>query len=290
MCGAFCAASANDKKGLALYLSTKTFSYTVTGILLGALGGVVVISTQERTLLSLLAGGFMILYALNVLGIDFARKIYGSLPRIPVCGENGGPVAAGLLNGVMPCGPLQAMQVYALSTASALQGGLVMLAFALGTLPLMAGFGYITMRLSRSSKAGVFKVSALLVLLLGAMLVLNGLSSFIALSGASSTHAKGSGLQPTNTPIKEEYQVIKNELYASGYSPQMLKVATGKPVKWIIDVKELTWCNNAMKIPALNVTQRLHYEENIIELPAMQKGIVEYGCWMWMLRGKIVVE
>ena len=141
MCGAFCAASANDKKGLALYLSTKTFSYTLTGILLGALGGVVVIGTQERTLLSLLAGGFMILYALNVLGMDLARKIYGSLPRIPVCGENGGPVAAGLLNGVMPCGPLQAMQVYALSTASALQGGLVMLTFALGTLPLMAGFG-----------------------------------------------------------------------------------------------------------------------------------------------------
>ena len=44
----------------------------------------------------------------------------------------------GLLNGSMPCGPLQAMQIYALGT-EACGGALSMFAFSIGTVPLMFG-------------------------------------------------------------------------------------------------------------------------------------------------------
>lgn len=36
-------------------------------------------------------------------------------------------------NGLMPCGPLQTMQLYALSTGSAINGALSMFIFSLGT-------------------------------------------------------------------------------------------------------------------------------------------------------------
>ena len=47
-----------------------------------------------------------------------------------------GPFVIGLFTAFMPCGPLQAMQIYALSTGSFLQGGMAMFAYALGTFPL----------------------------------------------------------------------------------------------------------------------------------------------------------
>lgn len=287
MCGGFCAASATDRKGLATYLGAKTFSYTAIGVLLGALGGVFAISTQMRAGLAILAGAFMVMYALNVFGVGFARRFFASIPRLPVGGERGGPVAAGLMNGLMPCGPLMAVQVYALSTASAVQGGLVMLAFGLGTLPLMAGFGFIATMLSRSGKANVFRASAVLVLVLGVMLAMNGASSF-AFGAAPSPQPSG----PSPTPVAAQggVQVVRSELYGYGYAPSTLTVKAGKPVKWIIDVKELTGCNNAVKIPAFNILQQLHYGENVVEFTPTKPGVIDYSCWMGMIRGKIIVE
>lgn len=48
-----------------------------------------------------------------------------------------GPFLLGLVNGLMPCGPLQAMQVYAVATGSAAADALSLFAFCLGTVPLM---------------------------------------------------------------------------------------------------------------------------------------------------------
>jgi len=62
---------------------------------------------------------------------------------------NKGPFTVGLLNGLMPCGPLQAMQIYALSTGNPLKGALSMLLFSLGTVPLMFGLGALGSLLSR---------------------------------------------------------------------------------------------------------------------------------------------
>ena len=58
-------------------------------------------------------------------------------------GKGKGLLLIGLMNGLMPCGPLQAMQLCALSAGSWWMGGLSMLAFALGTTPLMLGFGLV---------------------------------------------------------------------------------------------------------------------------------------------------
>ncbi|MBP5623054.1 MAG: sulfite exporter TauE/SafE family protein, partial [Thermoguttaceae bacterium] len=54
----------------------------------------------------------------------------------------------GLLNGLMPCSPLQSMQIYALSTGSIIRGALSMLLFSLGTVPLMLGLGVFSGKLN----------------------------------------------------------------------------------------------------------------------------------------------
>jgi len=73
------------------------------------------------------------------------RKITPRMPKIfgrkISNAKNKGPLLVGLLNGFMPCGPLQAMQLYALGTGSFIAGATSMFMFSLGTVPLMFGLG-----------------------------------------------------------------------------------------------------------------------------------------------------
>jgi sulfite exporter TauE/SafE len=67
-----------------------------------------------------------------------AQKAQPRIPRvfaekIDKKKDGKGPLYVGLLNGLMPCGPLQAMQLYALSTGDPVKGALSMLVFSLGT-------------------------------------------------------------------------------------------------------------------------------------------------------------
>ena len=62
----------------------------------------------------------MFLMALAMLGLIPLKKL--KLIRHKTVTAN--PLIIGLLNGLMPCGPLQAMQVYSLSTASPIKGAI----------------------------------------------------------------------------------------------------------------------------------------------------------------------
>jgi len=73
--------------------------------------------------------------------------------------------ALGLLWGWLPCGLVYSVLVAALATGSALQGGLLMLAFGLGTLPTLLAMGMTAVRLKALlQNIWVRRVSGLLVL------------------------------------------------------------------------------------------------------------------------------
>ena len=141
MCGAigiFASSEINSVRSLRrpiLYNAGRVVSYTVIGAVVGLVGSVFSVSIYLRGIIIIIAGAFMLLMALSMLGLirfrlphfcefRFSRGKYGAF-------------AIGLLNGLMPCGPMQAMQLYALSTGSAFSGALAMFLFALGTVPLM---------------------------------------------------------------------------------------------------------------------------------------------------------
>ena len=88
----------------------------------------------------------------------------------------------GLFNGLMPCGPLQSMQIVALASANSFTGALSMFFFALGTIPLMLGFGSIVAGLGKHFTKQVLKCGAILVVVMG----LSMMSQGTALSGMSS--------------------------------------------------------------------------------------------------------
>ena len=170
-----------------LYHTGRVLSYTLIGAIAGGIGSVLSLSGVFKGFVAVLAGIAMLVMALNMLSVfrslrklwpKFSGKTHASLfARI----KNGSSFLIGLLNGLMPCGPLQAMQLYALSTGSILQGALSMLAFSLGTIPLMFGFGLISSKLNRKYSQVMLTVSAMLIFVMG----LNMLGNGLALSGVS---------------------------------------------------------------------------------------------------------
>lgn len=274
-----------------LYNSGRVISYTIIGGIVGALGSVISFSGAAKGIVAIISGLFMMIMGLNMLNIfPWLRKLNPRMPKIfrkKLRSKDGkhGPFYVGLLNGLMPCGPLQAMQIYALGTGSFFSGALSMFLFSLGTVPLMFGFGALSSILSGKFTNRMMKVSAVLVLVLGIFMLNRGL----ALSGVNTAYA-ASGSTGNVANIEGNIQVVTTNLESGRYAP--IIVQKGIPVKWVIKAEkgDINGCNNRIIIPEYNVeSSKLVPGENIIEFTPDKEGKFVYSCWMGMIRASINV-
>lgn len=276
-----------------LYNLGRIVSYTTLGGIVGGIGSVVSFSGTAKGIVALVAGGFMIIMGLNMLDLfPWLKKFNLAMPKFLTSGideqkKSNSPFYVGLLNGLMPCGPLQAMQLYALSTGSPAKGALSMLMFSLGTVPLMFGFGAVSTFLSRRFTAKIMNVSAVLVIILGFFMFSNGLSlsGVMLLPDNNATVAENSA----GVDLVDGVQIVSIDVSPRGYAP--ITVKKGIPVKWIInaEAKNLNGCNYEIIVPAYNLSQKLEPGENIIEFTPAEAGTIPYSCWMGMIRSKIIV-
>ncbi|MDR1328488.1 MAG: sulfite exporter TauE/SafE family protein [Oscillospiraceae bacterium] len=286
----------------ALYNLGRVISYTVVGALVGALGSVVSFSGALRGVIQLIAGVFMIIMGINMFGVTFpgAAKLRAIAPRMPKIftgftdGKAGrAPLIVGLLNGLMPCGPLQAMQIYALSTGSPAAGALSMLLFSLGTVPLMFGLGAVSSRLSRRFAGRAVTVGAALVVVLGVSMLSQGWSlsgwSLGSVSGGTAGRRVGASAASSTATIEDGYQLVDSKLLPGRYPA--ITVQEGIPVKWTIDAPQgsINGCNNRMLIREYGVEHKFTVGENVIEFTPENTGKFSYSCWMGMIRGSITV-
>lgn len=130
-----------DVKGLILYNIGRVMSYTMIGGICGLIGSVISFNNTINGIIILIASIFMIILSLNMLG--FTKINLPKLIKINLNLKKKSSFLIGVANGLMPCGPLQAMQLYALSTGSFVLGALSMFLFGVGTVPLMLGVGII---------------------------------------------------------------------------------------------------------------------------------------------------
>ena len=287
---------ANLRPGI-LYNAGRVISYTIVGGIVGALGSVISFSGTTKGIVAVAAGVFMVIMGLNMLNLfPWLRQFNPRMPRIFATKINerkksNSPLYVGLLNGLMPCGPLQAMQLYALSTGDPLQGAISMLAFSLGTVPLMFGLGAISSLLSKKFTSKMMTASALLVLILGIFMFSNGISlSGIALPGRSGGAATAIEAEQSNTAIiNQGVQTITTKISSNSYEP--ITVQVGVPVKWTIqaDASDINGCNNQVLIPKYNIEKKLVAGDNIIEFIPTETGTVPYSCWMGMIKSNITI-
>lgn len=281
-----------------LYNAGRVISYTAIGGIVGAIGSVISLSGWARGIVAVLSGIFMVIMGLSMLGIfPWINKIIPRMPRFlqAKAGEarkGRGPFIVGLLNGLMPCGPLQAMQLYALGTGSFLAGALSMFLFSLGTVPLMFGLGALSSLLSGKFTSRMMKVSAALVLLLGLVMMNRGLalSGVSLLPGGQPAAQATAGVDNTTNPaISGGVQEITSKLTSRGY-PE-ITVQAGVPVRWNLqaNAKDLNGCNRSLIIPEYNLQVDLKAGDNIIEFTPAKAGTVPYSCWMGMITSRINV-
>lgn len=280
-----------------LYNIGRVISYTIIGGVVGALGSVISFSGTAKGIVAVVAGIFMVIMGLNMLAFfPWLRQFNLRMPRIfsrkiNEQKKSNSPLYIGLLNGLMPCGPLQAMQLYALSTGDPVQGALSMLAFSLGTVPLMFGLGTISSLLSKKFTSKMMTASAVLVLILGVFMFSNGVSlSGIALPTLTSSVTALNEVQQNNTAsVNQGGQTITTKLSPNRYEP--ITVQVGVPVKWTIvaDENDINGCNNQVLIPKYNIEKKLVAGDNIIEFTPTETGTVPYSCWMGMIKSTITI-
>lgn len=276
-----------------MYNAGRVISYTLLGGIVGAIGSVVSFSGTAKGIVSILAGIFMVIMGLNMFNIfPWLRKFTPHMPKvfgkkIHAGGGKHGPFYVGLLNGLMPCGPLQAMQIYALGTGSFAKGALSMLLFSLGTVPLMFGFGAVSSFLSSKFTHKMMKVSAALVIVLGIIMLNRGFS----LSGISvvSAIAPKTVSLGTIASIQGNVQNVTTQLKTSGYTP--FTVQKGIPVKWDFkaDASTINGCNGTVTIPEFNISKKLQPGDNEIDFTPQQTGNITYTCSMGMITSTITV-
>ncbi|MBU3110265.1 sulfite exporter TauE/SafE family protein [Clostridium lacusfryxellense] len=153
-------------------------SYTILGGIAGALGSVVSITLPFKGRIQIIACVFMIILGLNMSEYVPFRRLNIKLPwsacNIKKSGKT--PFIVGILNGVMPCGILQTMQLYAFGTGSAVTGATSMFIFVLGTVPLMISFGTISSLLNKKNTKQLVKFGGILIVVLGLIMGDRGLS------------------------------------------------------------------------------------------------------------------
>ncbi len=323
MCGAFVLSytSENAKKGLSnnvshiLYGVGKTLSYTILGGLFGLIGAAVTFTPALRAWAAIIAGIFLILFGLKTLNLfPILRHLNIRTPKFvtnflfKITGKklHSSPFLIGILNGFMlACGPLQAMYITAASTGSFIQGSLLLFFFGLGTLPVLLGFGYLVNIISKQMTHKLLKYSGILVIVLGVIMVNNGLilSGNGTDLGSIVTDIKSDDIVNSNNQNSEiiderfskvsadgSYQTINMDVTYAGWSPDTFILQKGVPVKWVINGKEISGCNNAIQVPTYGLEFDVKAGLQTIEFTPNEEGTFRWSCWMGMIPGTFIVK
>lgn len=284
-------------------------SYAVLGGLLGLIGSALKPSVGLTTLLTIIVAFFMIALGLQMLGVRSFQKFQIRLPKFitrKIADETRFqgkymPFIMGALTFFLPCGFTVTAQTLALLSGSAWRGGLIMLFFVLGTLPVLMGIGLSSVRMTRyrSSSALFLRVAGVVVLFfalfnINSQFNLLGWPSFGDLmpkkSNASSVKTSTTSNNADNSdlpPIVDGKQIVKMNANAYGYKPNRLKIRAGVPVRWEITDQGTNGCAGAIIARSFfsDVIQLSPGTTSVKEFTPTKVGTYKFSCTMGMYTG-----
>ncbi|TXN37149.1 sulfite exporter TauE/SafE family protein [Flagellimonas hymeniacidonis] len=170
---------------LFIYHAGRLLAYGIIGVLFGFLGkGLSIFGMQQK--LSIGVGLMMIL--LVVIPSKYFNKYSLSKPIYTVLGKVKSKLGAelkkktpdafltiGFLNGFLPCGLVYMALLGAVAFGNQLQGGLYMILFGAGTIPLMSMVVFSKGLFSNPIKSKIKKLVPVFVILVGALFIVRGL-------------------------------------------------------------------------------------------------------------------
>lgn len=293
--------TAHKKKALqalrpnALYNLGRLISYTAIGGLLGLLGSAFALSAQARAVIGVAAGAFMVAMGLTLMGILRPGVLSKLLPKGAVRKvasatatlRQRGPFLLGLVNGLMPCGPLQAMQVYAVATGSAAVGALSLFAFCLGTVPLMFVAGSVIAALKARWRRGLMRIGGAMLVVFGLVAAGNGATLLGINVSLPAQHGSDEVVAATDA---DGIQRATVEVDYGAYQDVRLKAGVPAELTFHVPEGKLIGCNSSLAIPAFGIQTDLATGDTVVSFTPDQAGAYPYACWMGMIKATITVE
>lgn len=293
-------AESRSRKKLVLVHAGRFAAFVAGGALLGGIGGTLPSDVRFYGVIALVLGIGFLMVGLHLLDLSpslasLGIRLPGSLNRLQdkVMKSNHGvaPFLAGALTFILPCGFTQTAQALALGSGSAVQGALMMGAFALGTLPALAGitaFGG-----SKLLKGRAFRLAAGAVLLLFSFGQIDGA---LTIFGSPFTFA-GMGQQAlavftssVSVPAAQaQEQVIQMSVQYGTFSPSRLTIKKNIPVRWEVNGIDISGCANTIVAPSIGISRVLSPGLNIINFTPKRTGTIPFSCSMGMIRGSFTV-
>ena len=164
----------------------RVVTYSALGAIFGFIGSAIAFSNTTKGILFLITGLLMLLAGLSLLGkIKFLNSAELSIAKYSWYTKSfqylmrsksyGSFFLLGLLNGAIPCGLVYSFAIIAASTASPLDGAIVMAIFGLSTIPALFFFAIITKILQRGSiRTIMMNVASILVIIYGVFTIYKG--------------------------------------------------------------------------------------------------------------------
>jgi sulfite exporter TauE/SafE len=258
----------------------------------------------------LVAGVYMVLLGVGMTGwVPWLRRLSPRAPRFlvkwlsrsrkrAIADKSEGethlvtPVTFGLLTGLMPCAPLIAAQIGAMSSGSPVTGMTLMLAFGLGTAPLMLAFG-----LASSFASGAFRermqyVAAAAVIIFGLVIFNRGLMAVGSpVTFDSVGQAVVGGTRGGTQAWREVDGVATYDLVIQNtkFVPDVVELPAGRPVRLVVDRREDVGCSAQIAVPQLGILRDLTpFAKTVVDLPPTPAGSYTLTCGMAMMTGRIV--
>jgi uncharacterized protein len=270
--------------------------FGVLGVGLGSLGSTM--SPPIRVMAVLVLAVAVVMFLLGVRLTGVSPRVAGWSPRLPAgigrllgvdtatqrAYSHGRTAVVGAATFFLPCGFTQAVQIYALSTASAVSAGLIMAVFAVGTTPGLLALGSVPEVVQGERQASVLRVVGVVVL----AFALVNLSSGVNLLGISTGSTTTARVASDNVTLADGVQTVRMT-QTSGYEPAETVLYAGVPTRWVIESESPFDCSAFIRVPSLGLQVDLQPGRNTVELPPLDSGTVPFTCVMGMYSGTLVV-
>lgn len=289
---------AHSSKPFILFNVGRLISFAVLGGLLGLIGSALQFSVETTAIVTIIVSFMMIILGFQMLGIKFMdkftirapKRFTGNLTAETNFKGKYMPFVVGALTFFIPCGFTLVAQSAALSAGNFVNSGLMLLAFALGTLPVLAAISFTSVKLYSNPKFSLkFNYFAGLLVTFFALYTLNSQLNVLGLTSLNNLVNLGKNGLSKNTIVKnvrttDEVQYLQMEASKFDYYPKNVSLKVGVPVVWEFYNRGVYGCAQAAYARGL-YPEVIYLQPgmNIIKFTPKQKGTFKLSCTMGMV-------
>jgi sulfite exporter TauE/SafE/copper chaperone CopZ len=281
-----------------MFHTGRLISFAILGGILGLVGEAISLNNVNFfATLTIIVSIVMFVLAMQMLGVSWAQRIRFTAPkaltRFAADETNFQgkymPFIVGFLTFLLPCGFTLIAQTVALTSGSFLMGSLVMLFFALGTLPTLLAISYSGLLFnSKPNLTARFNIIAGLMIVFFAIYNINGqlnVLGFTSLSDISFSTESNADEKIADTNA-DGVQLLNIVAKGFEYVPtSTMTIKAGVPTKLVVDNQGIQGCAAFMAANGLiNNYVSLMPGINEIDLGTPNKGTYKLTCSMGMVR------